>query len=244
MSASEAAARSPSDAQMYQRMLDALREQRLRPGTRLAEDKLGRVFGVSRTRVRQLLIRLASQQLVTLVPNAGARVASPSPQEAAEVFEVRRLVEPAVVAGFIAHAKASEVQALKRFIHEEESARLRLDKGAAVRLAGNFHLHLADHCGNQTLARLMHELVARTVLVLICYGPADLGEPAPPRARGRRACECTEHRALWAAIHLREVELARNLMQQHLQRLQAQLDFEPQAAADDDLSVLLAPVAA
>jgi DNA-binding GntR family transcriptional regulator len=229
---------------MYERMLDALREQRLRPGTRLAEDKLGQVFGVSRTRVRQLLIRLAGQQLVTLVPNAGARVASPTPQEAAEVFEVRRLVEPAVVAGFIARATAQQVRQLKQHIHDEEAARGRQDKGAAVRTAGNFHLHLAEHCGNQTLARLMHELVARTVLVLICYGPADLGEPAPPRGRGRKACECTEHRALWAAVHLRDVALAQRLMQQHLQRLQAQLDFEPAAEPPADLAALLAPATA
>ena len=42
------------------------------------EDKLGQVYGVSRTRIRQVLIRLAQAQVVTLSPNCGTSVAQPS----------------------------------------------------------------------------------------------------------------------------------------------------------------------
>src|SRR5690625_7524086 len=71
----------PSDVAIYQAMADAIFEQRLAPGTKLAEDALGDIFDVSRTVVRKALYRLASEKVVEISPNRGARVASPSVQD-------------------------------------------------------------------------------------------------------------------------------------------------------------------
>ena len=60
-----------------------------------------RAFGVSRTRIRPVLVRLANEQVVTLTPNRGAAIAQPTAQEAREVFEARRLIEPRLVELFI-----------------------------------------------------------------------------------------------------------------------------------------------
>jgi DNA-binding GntR family transcriptional regulator len=232
----EAASSAPlSDAQMHQRIVGALLDQRLAPGTRLREDELGQVFGVSRTRIRQVLIRLASEQLVTLVPNAGARVAEPTPAEAREVFEVRRLVEPTLVAGFIEHANASALRALQRFITQEEAARAADQRHEAIRMAGGFHLHIAEHAGNATLARMLRELTSRTSLVLMRYGPQDLTE-----SEGGAGCNCHEHRAILAAIKLRDKAAAGRLVVKHLDRLEAQLDFEPAAEPRARLADVLA----
>lgn len=54
---------------MYDRMVSAILDHRLPPGTKLVEDKLAAAFGVSRTRVRPVLVRLANEQVVTLTPN-------------------------------------------------------------------------------------------------------------------------------------------------------------------------------
>ena len=93
-----------SDNDMYERMVSAILDHRLPPGTKLVEDKLAAAFGVSRTRVRPVLVRLANEQVVTLTPNRGASIAQPTPQEALEVFEARRLLEPRLVELFIANA--------------------------------------------------------------------------------------------------------------------------------------------
>lgn len=71
-----------SDNDMYERMVSAILDHRLPPGTKLVEDKLAAAFGVSRTRVRPVLVRLANEQVVTLTPNRGASIAQPTPQEA------------------------------------------------------------------------------------------------------------------------------------------------------------------
>jgi DNA-binding GntR family transcriptional regulator len=73
---------SVSDEEIYQGLIQAIVDQRLLPGTKLVEDKLGQVFGVSRTRIRQVLIRLAQEQIVTLQPNKGASIVEPSVEEA------------------------------------------------------------------------------------------------------------------------------------------------------------------
>jgi DNA-binding GntR family transcriptional regulator len=221
---------APSDAAIHARLFDAMLDQRLAPGVRLREDELGQVFGVSRTRIRQVLIRLASQQLVTLVPNAGARVAEPTPHEAHEVFEARRLIEPTLVAAFIDHATAAHLRALRRWIDDEESARAEGRRHDAIHMAGSFHLHIAQHAGNATLERMLRELVPRTSLVLMRYGPAQIRDPADEAQAG--ACGCHEHRTVLAAVQLRDTRAAGQAMQRHLSRLEAQLRFEatPQRA--------------
>src|SRR5512147_1711249 len=75
----------------------AIVERRLMPGTKLAEQKIADIFAVSRTLVRQALNQLSRDRLVTLEPARGARVAEPSVDEARQVFEVRQMLESAMV---------------------------------------------------------------------------------------------------------------------------------------------------
>ncbi len=247
------AAETPTDAQIHARLFDALLDQRLAPGTRLREDELGQVFGVSRTRVRQVLIRLASEQLVTLVPNAGARVTEPTPQDAREVFDARRLLEPTLLERFAARATDADLRALQAWIVDEERARAAGDRHEAIRMAGGFHLHIADHAGSETLARMLRVLVSRTSLVLLRFGPQDLREPAASGA-GRAAagaglpadragpaagCDCHEHRTVLAALRLRDAAAAGQAMLQHLARLESQLDFAPAGRPAPRLAELL-----
>jgi DNA-binding GntR family transcriptional regulator len=223
-----------TDADIHARLIGALQDQRLAPGTRLREDELGRAFGVSRTRIRQVLIRLASEQLVTLVPNAGARVAEPTPQEAREVFDARRLIEPTLLAGFIDRATQPNLRALRAWIAEEEQARNAGRRHDAIRMAGGFHLHIAEHAGNATLARMLRELVSRTSLVLARYGPAEIRDPAHGAG-----CNCHEHRTILAAVKLRDKAAAGRAMQQHLTRLESQLAFSATIRGDQGLAEIL-----
>ena len=68
--------------QIYERIYTAIIEQALRPGSKLGEEALCGIFGVSRTLVRRVLHRLAGEHVVELLPNRGAFVARPSIAEA------------------------------------------------------------------------------------------------------------------------------------------------------------------
>ena len=227
---------APGDNDIYERMISAVLDHRLPPGTKLVEDRLAEAFGVSRTRIRPVLVRLANEQVVTLTPHRGATIAEPTEQEAREVFEVRRLIEPTLVERFVAQASAADVQVLARRIREEEAARLAGDMRRAIRLSGDFHLHIADRAGHNTLGRILRELVSRTSLILMAY--------SSPHSRVQEeatACGCQEHRALLAAIRLRDAREAARLMREHLQRLETGLRFAPDRTTAPDLGALFGP---
>lgn len=223
-----------SDNDMYERMVSAILDHRLPPGTKLVEDKLAAAFGVSRTRVRPVLVRLASEQVVTLTPNRGASIAQPTPEEALEVFEARRLIEPRLVELFIANATDAHIAALRACVDEEESARAGGDMRRAIRLSGDFHLHIAQAAGHQTLGRILRELVSRTSLILMTYSPSHARE-----REEATACGCREHRALIDAIRLRDAKEAARRMLDHLARIETQLEFTPPASEVPDLATLL-----
>ncbi len=220
---------------IYERMVAAILDHQLPPGTKLVEDRLAGAFGVSRTRIRPVLVRLANEQIVTLTPNRGAMVAQPTEAEAREVFEVRRLIEPTLIDCFIARATAADIAVLTRCIDEEEAARARGELRRAIRLSGDFHLHIANAAEHQTLGRILRELISRTSLILMAYRP-----PATPQASQEAgACNCREHRALLDAIRLRDAREAARLMREHLTQLEAQLVFELPDTAAPDLAALL-----
>jgi len=234
---SSGAALPLSDGDIYERMVSAILDHRLPPGTKLVEDKLAGAFGVSRTRIRPVLVRLASEQVVTLTPHRGATITQPTEQEAREVFEARRLIEPTLVALFITHASEADMARLKACIDEEESARLAGDVRRAIRLSGDFHLHIAERAGHRTLGRILRELVSRTSLILMRYSAPQerLGDE-----KATAACGCREHRALLDAVGLRDAPEAGRRMRGHLSRLESQLRFTAAADEAPDLCALFA----
>ena len=222
---------------IYARMVATILDHRLPPGTKLGEDRLASAFGVSRTRIRPVLVRLANEQVITLTPNRGATVAQPTEQESREVFQVRRLIEPPLIACFMEKANPSDFDVLTQCIVQEEEARFRGDYHRAIRLAGDFHLHIANASQHQTMGRMLRELVSRTSLILMAYGVSHLRSAS--RAGG---CDCHEHRALLDAIRLRLADEASRLMHTHLVGLEAQLQFnQPDWGAPDLLSLFGTP---
>lgn len=227
-----------SDNAIYDRLISAILDHRLEPGTKLIEDKLATAFGVSRTRIRPVLVRLAHENIITLRPNRGAVVAQPTPQEAQEIFETRRMIEPTLVARFIDAASQADVAVLRQLIQDEEMAQSQGDRHRAIRLSGQFHLWIAEKSGHKTLGRMLVELVSRTSLILMTYGShttAHTGTHTAPSA----TCGCTAHRALLDAIRLRIPQEAQSLMLAHLQEIENQLVWERQDPEPLDLKNLL-----
>lgn len=233
-----------SDDDIHRRLIEAIVDQRLLPGTKLVEDRLGQAFGVSRTRIRQVLIRLAQEQVVTILPNKGASVAQPSVQEAREVFEARCVIEAVLVRRFIERAKPADLQALAACIEAEEAARKAGDHAMALRHSGGFHLLLAGAAGHATFEQFLRKLVSRTSLILMSYAPtarqraAPGSEPAQP-VRWVEACRCDEHRGLLTALRGAargrvKADDAVALMTRHLHHIEASLCFNDPRPGDDD----------
>lgn len=221
----------PPDAQIYAAVYDAILEQRLAPGTKLPEDSLGEIFGVSRTIVRKALIRLAHQSLLEIRPNRGAVVASPDGDEAAEVFDARRVIEGAIIEKVCAAPPAHLVSRLKDLVVRERQAHETGDRASWIRLSGEFHLLLADLAGNDVLTGYMRELVSRTSLIISLY------QQAPSSA-----CSFDEHTEIIDALAAGDAARATQLMDDHIAACEAQLVIEPQQPKND-LAQIFKPAA-
>src|SRR5713101_8403441 len=95
---------------IYLALRQAIIEQALEPGAKLPEDAIGERFGVSRTIVRHALGRLAAEGLVELRRNRGAAVATPSWDEARDIFDVRLGLERLIVSRLAGRLSAEQIK--------------------------------------------------------------------------------------------------------------------------------------
>lgn len=200
------------DQQIYDALFDAMLSGRLKPGERLAEVQLCAKFKVSRTVVRQALRRLAELRVVNIVANKGATVASPSPEEALEVFEARRAIEGAVVRRLAQHIGQSEIQRLRVRLRAEHDALNSDNHPKWAQLAGGFHIAMAEMAGSAELLRLLTELLTRCTLIVALY-----------EAPGNALCEHEEHDKLVDLLSSHDGEAAAQLMDTHIEALQRRL---------------------
>ena len=205
----------------------AIVERRLMPGTHLAEQAIADLFQVSRTLVRQALIQLARDHLVTLSPARGARVAQPSVDEARQVFEVRRMVEGALVQSLCERITPAQIRQLRDHLAEERRAVARTDVPGRTRLLADFHVLLAELQGNQVLADLLADLLSRCSLIALMYQSAHSAEQSQ-----------AEHAAIVAALARRDAAAAQALMAAHLDDVERNLQLNPRTA---DLAAALRP---
>jgi DNA-binding GntR family transcriptional regulator len=211
---------------IYRTIRRAILDQGLKPGSKLPEDAIGERLGASRTVVREALGRLASEGLVELRHNRGAVVAYPSLDEAREVFTVRHAMERQVVLELVDHLSSVQAQQLRSHVEKEREAS-GLD---AIRLAGEFHLMLADMAGNSLLTRYVREVASRCTLILSIYGRPHSSE-----------CAVDEHSQLISALVNGNRDEAVELMEHHLVSVmdRALIERRPQ----DDLHAVLAAYA-
>lgn len=219
-------------ADIYQRIYEAVVEHRLMPGTKLSEERVAELFSVSRTQVRGVLQRLAVEQLVTLIPNRGAFVTTPSAEEAHDVLEVRRTLEPAIVErliGRIAQGKApGALKQLRALVKREQQAHASGDRRGSVRLSGEFHVQLAQLSGSSIMTRMMRELTPLTCLAILTF-------EAPTGA----ACPNDEHARLIDAIEAGQANAATALMVDHLHHIESSLDLSDREEVEIDLAEAL-----
>jgi DNA-binding GntR family transcriptional regulator len=213
---------------VYDQIWSAIIDNSLPPETRLVEERLCEIFGVGRTRLRQVLQRLAHERVVTLMPNRGAVVSKPSVREAREVFGARRVLEAGTVARFIESATKADCKRIHDHVLREQSACRQSDRRASLKLSGEFHLIIAETGGNQILCDMLRDLVSRSSLIIAVY-----------QVPGTPCCPPDEHRELATMLERREAR-ASELMIQHLDRVLADLRLEEPADKSVDLRSVFA----
>ncbi|MBA3326193.1 MAG: GntR family transcriptional regulator [Rhodobacteraceae bacterium] len=216
-----------SDEEIVERIFEAVLEQRLPPGSKLSESALCTAFGVGRMRVRRSFLLLASRGVVELQSNRGAFVASPTAEQAREVFEARLAIEPNVTRHAVARASDADIHALSQHLSSEMEAHHDGKRRDAIRLSGHFHVLLAQVAANSVMLGMIKELVARTSLIIGIFGG-----PGPVN------CRCHDHGVILDSLKVRDQEAAAAHMVAHIDELRACIDLSEVRDRSVDLVTL------
>jgi DNA-binding GntR family transcriptional regulator len=211
-----------STTRIVESLTRAIVEHRLHPGTKLAEQKLADHFGVSRTLVRQALFQMTRNHLIRMEPARGAFVATPSADEARQVFAVRRMLETEMTREFVRQVTPAHIQALKTHVAQEKAAVAKQDVSGRTELLGDFHVVMAELMGNHVLAQLLDGLIARCALITLMYQSTSAAEHSSD-----------EHAAIIEALAARDEARAVQLMAEHLQHVEEGLQFDRKLPSSD-----------
>lgn len=190
------------------RLRDMIVDGTLPAGERIHEQSLCDAFGISRTPLREALKVLASEGLVELRTNRGARVAALTEAELAELFEALSGLERHAAELAAARATAGELAALRTLYERMEREWQRGRRTAYAKLNNDIHRTIVELAKNATLAgmhtALMTKLRRARYMALMS------------NARWDEAVR--EHRAILAALEARDAGDAGRLMGAHVQR--------------------------
>ncbi|WP_303147661.1 GntR family transcriptional regulator [uncultured Cloacibacillus sp.] len=201
-----------SSDSVYMELRGKILSRELKPAQRLLEVKIANEMGVSRTPVREALRRLANEGLVKIVPNSGARVASPSSHEMDNSYSVREYLENMSVE--LACRTGMDKRTLERLdglVRDGDAAYDAGDVDAFLAANNDFHRIIAEAGKNYVLSEYVDNIIQRTNVYIYFY--SKFIEPEN-KSSG-------EHRAILRAIAQRDRIGAQELMKQHLERVHA-----------------------
>lgn len=211
------------ERRVYERLRDGIVDGVHAPGSQLVEARIAEELGVSKTPVREALIRLQRDGLVQIEPYRGARVLEPSAADIREVLELRSLLECHIARDLATRQPDDVLEALDRCVAESKAALGAGDGQALLDSLTEFSDLMADACGNDRMVKLLGDL--RSVLLLI--GTTSL------RAPGREARSIDEHEAILAAIRSGDGDAAVAATAAHIRSIEHD-SLEPVIAGQND----------
>lgn len=207
---------------VYSELRAKILSKQLSPGTRLPEVSIAHQLKVSRTPVRDALRRMATEGLVTITLNRGARVAQPTAEEINGTYAVRQQLE------LMSVAEAAEKKLDKKIstrltwiITSEQRASTRADTEALMDLENAFHKAIAEASKNLVLVEFIEAMLMRANVYSLFFSSFD-----------ERVNEnISQHEEILNAILARDGALAVTLMKNHLRHSHSMLTIPEEQAA-------------
>ncbi|MGI9415399.1 MAG: GntR family transcriptional regulator [Hyphomicrobiales bacterium] len=160
---------------VYQQMRQDILQLALPPGADISEARLEEQFGVSRTPVREALIRLASEGLITLLPNQGARVSSIELSDIAQMFEMLELTQRAVNRWCAVRRDPGDIPEMRRLSDAFTAAATAQDPVQMGDLNRSFHAFIGACCGNRFISGVYEsQLMGSQRLAHLAFADAPL----------------------------------------------------------------------
>lgn len=184
----------------------ALVSGRMVPGTTYSIPALAEQFGVSATPVREAMLDLVNEGIMSAVPNKGFRVVELSDAELDQITELRRLLEVPTVGDLAGAIDRAAVRRLRALADAVSDAARRGDVVGYVEADRELHLALLAEAGNPRLVEMVGRLRDQSRL----YGLEQLA------AEGVLVDSAAEHMRLIDALESGDRRAAERVMAHHL----------------------------
>ena len=196
----------PARTQVYATLRDAIIRAELPPGRKLSENELATWLGVSRTPIREALVRLRDERLVAIVPQLGTFVSYISPQAVSDASFIREALECAAIRQTAVVATEDDIATLEENLRAQERAGERGDFDAFYVLDEDFHRVLCDLSGHATVWAVSQRAKGHLNRIrrLSIPMPTYIGEMI------------AEHRDVVAAVAEHDPDLAEDRLRHHL----------------------------
>jgi DNA-binding GntR family transcriptional regulator len=194
--------------QVHDRICAMVALGQLPPDSRLHQGRLAESLGVSRTPLREALLRLEREGLVYTVPGRGMFVRGLTPTEISEVYQARAILEPVAVRLACERATAQDMVRI-RAIQDQHERAYPEDVAEALRSNYDLHLALARPCGNDLVLTFLTTIWTH-VSALRIFATYSMDA-----ARVRGMVE--EHRAIMAAYAAGDASAVEQLLTVHIQ---------------------------
>lgn len=201
--------RSQLKDQVYQELKQAIVDLRLEPGQPLREATLSAQLGVSKTPVREALVRLQEEGLVTIEPYRGATVSGYAHDDLVEIYELRELLEGACARSAATSMTAAGHAELQRIVKASQSAlkARKADREAVLaQLFDDFDEHLLQQMANRRIRGLLENLRCHVVRI----GRLTVSIP------GRLEQSVAQHAEIAEAIRRHDPDASEDAMRRHV----------------------------
>ena len=198
----------------YDRIKQRIRANEMMPGSNVPEQDLAESLGVSRTPVREALIRLESEGLVEIIPRHGVRVLPIRAEDMREIYDILTALEP-----FAARQLAQSIPAavvldgLERAVEEMEAALATQDLERWADGDDRFHHELLSALGNRRLSEFVERL----------NDQAHRARMITLRMREVPETSTHEQRAILEALREADGEKVERLFRKHRERVGSEL---------------------
>lgn len=204
-------------AQIFEFIRDAIVSMEFQPGQMIPETALAEQFGVSRTPVREALIKLANIGFVDVLPQRGTYVSKFSMEKILEARFIREALELAVIATVAEHADEALIQECEDILGEQRLAADSDNALAFQKLDDHFHQALSSRTGYPRVSHLIESEKAHM----------DRVRNLSLHISGQYTHVLKQHRAILDAVKAGDPEAARRAMAVHMQDVYKVLTLIP-----------------
>ncbi|MGD8226879.1 MAG: GntR family transcriptional regulator [Desulfobacteraceae bacterium] len=179
---------------------------RLEQGKLHNEKRLAEVLGVSRTPVREALLELSREGMVSFVPSKGVKVLKITPKQVQEVFELRRIIEGYIIKSISKQLTPADLKKIEKILNKQDRSASKEEELSFIEMDKEFHLFMASKMGNQQIETILQNLRDQIHLMGI--------RAIKDQSRSQQVLK--EHQSIFSALKKKDAKRAHEELMKHL----------------------------